>query len=243
MENKTNLLKDDELKLSILDFCRTTEFQMDESDIEKVLQSDELEKAYFYSLLISFLNKEGFTAKKLTAKSRRYWSKTFAQLSVEAIESFNRKDDLDDFDFNGDNDDFDFEEEPVEFNDQAIGAKIISKRPIDYFSQRIESLTRKELMDSDHPNCDFIDNVINVLNELEKGGVLKFPESISGYDFSYEIMSANHKEKTKYLLLVAHKVSASELLHDYAKLPVLKMINLILSLNHFSSFEFNLIKV
>lgn len=80
----------DELRLTILDFNRYAEFDMNDSDIEKFLDADELEQVYFYSLIVSFLNKDGFTTKELTSKSRRHWSRIFSQLSVETLEKYNR---------------------------------------------------------------------------------------------------------------------------------------------------------
>ncbi|MCR3854036.1 hypothetical protein K3Z84_00640 [Pseudomonas aeruginosa] len=100
MKNKNNAAKNnnesqeierkDELRLTILDFNRYAEFDMKDSDIEKFLDSNAIEQVYIYSLIISLINKDGFKAKKLTNKSRRNWSKIFSQLSVEALEKYNR---------------------------------------------------------------------------------------------------------------------------------------------------------
>ncbi|HEQ1926674.1 TPA: hypothetical protein VEN67_006749, partial [Pseudomonas aeruginosa] len=130
----------------------------------------------------------------------------------------------DEKEFDFDNDDFDFEIKDDVNDDSPVGEKVIRKDDLSY---RIARLTKDEFMSYDHPECYFHENVIAVLDELESGGVVKFPENAYGYNFSNEIMSANIKDKTKYLLLVAHKVSVSELLNDSAKLSVLKMIILV----------------
>lgn len=225
MENKN---KDDTLILTILDFCRSTEFEMDESDIEKFLNSDELEQLYFYSLIISFINREGFTSKKLTAKSRRHWSKTFAQLSVNAIESLRKKDDFDDFDF---------ETEPVKVQDSSVGGRVIKKEVS--LSDKVISLAEQALVSVYDPLYN--DNVVAVLDKLESGGVLKYPETQSGY-FTYDLIYyVGNKEKQKYLLWIANKVSSTELLNDSAKFYVLKVINEILIGQTFGNVEWGII--
>ncbi|WCI65305.1 hypothetical protein [Pseudomonas aeruginosa] len=100
MKNKNNaatnnnesqeIERKDELRLTMLEFINHVQFDMNDSDIEMFLDSNAIEQVYIYSLIISLINKDGFKAKKLTNKSRRNWSKIFSQLSVEALEKYNR---------------------------------------------------------------------------------------------------------------------------------------------------------